>query len=74
MGRIAAIGTASRVRGFALAGALAVAAETPEEVRRAWGSLDPDVVLVLLTPPAADALGGRIDDPSSTRLTAVLPP
>ncbi|HEV7213031.1 MAG TPA: V-type ATP synthase subunit F [Blastococcus sp.] len=74
MGRVAAIGTASLVQGFALAGVVAMAAETAEEVRHAWGSLAPDVVLVFLTPPAAEALGARIGEPSSTRLTAVLPP
>lgn len=74
MGRIAAIGTGSRVQGFALAGALAVAAETPDDVRNAWAALGGDVVLVILTPSAAEALADRIDDPSSTRLTAVMPP
>jgi vacuolar-type H+-ATPase subunit F/Vma7 len=74
MGRIAAIGTAYRVQGFALAGALPVAAETPDAVRGAWAALDPDVVLVILTPAAADALADRLDDPAGTRLTAVMPP
>ena len=74
MGRIAAIGTVSRVQGFALAGALIVAAETADAVRSAWAALDADIVLVILTPPAAEALADRLDDPSSTRLTAVLPP
>ena len=74
MGRIAAIGAEHRVQGFALAGALLVAAETPDAVRSAWAALDPDVTLVILTPSAAAALGDRLDDPSSTRLTAVMPP
>ena len=74
MGRIAAIGAGSRVQGFALAGALSVAAETPDAVRSAWAALDPDVVLVILTPSAADALADRLDDPACTRLTAVMPP
>lgn len=74
MGRIAAIGAAHRVQGFALAGAVTVAAETPDAVRRAWAALDPDVALVILTPSAAEALGEEPHDPSSTRLTAVMPP
>lgn len=74
MGRIAAIGTGPRVEGFALAGALALTAETPDAVRGAWDGLDPDVVLVILTPSAAAALAGRLDDPATTRLTAVTPP
>jgi hypothetical protein len=32
------------------------------------------VVLVILTPAAADALADRLDDPAGTRLTAVMPP
>jgi vacuolar-type H+-ATPase subunit F/Vma7 len=71
---MAAIGEEARVQGFALAGALPVAAGTPEEVRRAWRELPPDVVLVVLTPPAAEALAAEIGDPDSTRLTAVMPP
>ncbi|MET0765955.1 MAG: V-type ATP synthase subunit F [Blastococcus sp.] len=72
-GRVAAIGEEARIVGFALAGAEMVAAETGEAVRAAWGALDPDVVLVLLTPAAAAALAGLLDDPATTRLTAVLP-
>ena len=74
MGRMAAIGEEARVQGFALAGALPVAAGTAEEVRRAWRELPDDVVLVVLTPPAAAALAAEIADPDSTRLTAVMPP
>lgn len=73
MGAIAAIGSRPRVQGFALAGALVVAAETPDAVRSAWDGLDTDVVLVILTPSAAAALAGRLDDLSATRLTAVMP-
>lgn len=74
MGRIAALGIEYRIQGFALAGAVTVAAETPDAVRSAWAALDPDVVLVILTPSAAAALGDLLDDPTSTRLTAVMPP
>ncbi len=69
MGRVAVIGTEPLVQGFALAGALAVPAETAAEVRRAWSELPDDVDLVVLTPAAADALAGDV----GTRLTAVMP-
>jgi vacuolar-type H+-ATPase subunit F/Vma7 len=72
-GRIAALGEETRVAGFALAGAVALPAEEPEAVRAAWDGMDDDVVLVLLTPAAADALAGRLDAIGSRRLTAVLP-
>jgi vacuolar-type H+-ATPase subunit F/Vma7 len=72
-GRIAAIGDEMRIAGFALAGATPVGAATPDAVRAVWAGLDADVVLVLLTPAAAAALAGLLDDPSSTRLAAVLP-
>jgi vacuolar-type H+-ATPase subunit F/Vma7 len=71
---MAALGEEARVQGFALAGALAVAAGTPEEVRRAWRELPPDVVLVVLTRPAAEALTAELADPDPVRLTAVMPP
>jgi vacuolar-type H+-ATPase subunit F/Vma7 len=58
-GRVAALGEPIRVQGFALAGALSVAAEEPEAVRRAWESLPHDVVVVVLSPAAAGALGER---------------
>jgi vacuolar-type H+-ATPase subunit F/Vma7 len=74
MGRIAAIGSEPRVQGFALAGALVTVADTPEDVRRAWADLPPDVQLVILTPQAAQALARQLDDVSSPRLSAVMPP
>ncbi len=70
MGRVAAIGTEPLVQGFALAGALAVPAETPADVRRAWAQLPDDVDLVVLTPAAARALAGG---DLGSRLTAVMP-
>jgi vacuolar-type H+-ATPase subunit F/Vma7 len=73
MGRVVALGEEVRVTGFALAGARVVPAETPDAVRAAWTSLEPDVALVLLTPSAAEALAGQLQDPAAARLTAVLP-
>jgi len=71
-GRIAALGEDARIAGFALAGVPTVRAETADAVRRAWAELPADVVLVLLTPTAAAALGD-VPRGSAGRLTAVLP-
>jgi vacuolar-type H+-ATPase subunit F/Vma7 len=68
-GRVAVIGELVRVQGFGLAGALVLPAEEPADVRAAWRSLPAAVVVVILTPAAADALPER-----KGRLTAVLPP
>lgn len=72
MGRVAALGERVRVEGFALAGALTVPAETPAAARARWRELPPDVLLVLLTPAAAEALAGELDAVPD-RVTAVLP-
>jgi hypothetical protein len=71
MGRVAALGEWARVEGFGLAGALVLGAEDPASVRAAWAGLDADVVLVVLTPEAAEALG---DTTTAGRLTVVMPP
>jgi vacuolar-type H+-ATPase subunit F/Vma7 len=60
MGLVVVLGESVRVQGYALAGATTIAAETPDEVRRAWDALDDDVTLVVLTPFAAEALGGAV--------------
>ncbi|MFH9860418.1 hypothetical protein [Streptomyces sp. NPDC017202] len=77
VGRVAALGERSRVAGLALAGALVLAADDPEAVRRAWRSLPDGVDLVILTPAAAEALGRDLDPTVSAgrrRLTTVMPP
>jgi hypothetical protein len=56
MSRVAVIGEGVRVQGFALGGALVLAAEDPAAVRAAWRTLPGDVAVVVLTPRAADAL------------------
>ena len=70
-GRIAVLGEEGE--GFALAGALAVPAGTPEEARAAWRALPADVALVVLTPAAAAALEGLLDDLPDGRLAVVMP-
>lgn len=72
-GRVAALGEQLRVQGFGLAGALVVAADTPEAARVAWRDLPADVALVILTSSAAQALALQITDGSSNRLTVVMP-
>ncbi len=60
VGRVAVLGESVRVQGYALAGAVTLVAEDPDEVRSAWRTLATDVVLVVLTPRAAAALGDAV--------------
>lgn len=60
MARIAVLGEGARVAGFALAGALVLVADDPEQARTAWAALPADVAVAILTPAAAAALGERI--------------
>lgn len=53
MSLAAVIGESARTAGFALAGALVLAAENAGEARAAWAGLPPDVAVVVLTPRAA---------------------
>jgi vacuolar-type H+-ATPase subunit F/Vma7 len=73
VGVVAVIGEHVRVQGFALAGALTLDAETAESVRTAWRTLPSEVVMVVLTPSAAEALGGEFDDAPSRPFTVVMP-
>jgi hypothetical protein len=54
-----------------MAGVTTVAAQGPDEVRRAWDSLPSGTTLVILTATAAAALGGRLS--GADPLTAVMP-
>lgn len=58
MSRIAAIGAAPELLGYALLGVDILDAPEPESVRAAWATLSADVELVLLTPEARRALPG----------------
>lgn len=69
MGIVAVLGEPPRVEAWALAGAVVVAAAGPDDVRRAWDALPPDVEVVILTPAAAGVLGTAVQD----RLVVVLP-
>lgn len=62
MGTVAVIGEETRVRGFGLAGAVVLVADTPAAARAAWAALPRDVSLAILTPAAASALGGAGGD------------
>ncbi|MEW1775490.1 V-type ATP synthase subunit F [Streptomyces sp. NPDC086777] len=74
MGTVAAIGALTSVGGLALAGVQVLAAEHPEEVRRAWRELPGSVALVILTATAAETLGAEVTAPDPARpLTVVMP-
>lgn len=73
MTRIAAIGEEARILGFGLAGVIACPAESGEDARACWRSLDDDVSVVILTPRAADSLADQLDDRPGM-LTVVMPP
>jgi vacuolar-type H+-ATPase subunit F/Vma7 len=59
MASVAVIGEETLVRGYALAGAHVLAADTPDQVRAAWQRLPEDVAVVILTAAAASAEPGR---------------
>lgn len=71
MATVIALGESALLQGYALAGAIVRAADTDDDVRRAWAGL-PHTDVVLLTARAARALGAALDDPRAP-LTAVLP-
>ncbi|MGH8833702.1 MAG: V-type ATP synthase subunit F [Actinomycetes bacterium] len=74
MARIAVLGAGARVGGFALAGALVLVADDPEQARAAWDSLPEDIAVAVLTPKVAAALGDRIQTgPADLPLLAVMP-
>jgi len=60
MGVVVVLGESVRVQGYALAGATTIVAETPDELFHAWDGLDSAVTLVVLTPFAAETLGGAV--------------
>jgi len=72
MARAAVIGESVRTAGFALAGAVVLAAENAEEARAAWRELPPDCSVLVLTAAAAAWLG---EEPQTRRdlLVAVMP-
>jgi vacuolar-type H+-ATPase subunit F/Vma7 len=72
--RVAAVGEQLRVQGFALAGAVVLAADEAAAVRSAWATLGDDVDVVVLTPRAAAALETELAAGGPTPLTVVLPP
>lgn len=72
MGGVAVIGDWARVQGFALAGALPLPAETPEEARAQWNDLPADIAIVLITKAAAAALD-LSGQSTATPMTVVIP-
>ena len=73
MGTVAVIGEEARIRGFALAGTLILAAEDAVGVRDAWRRLPAGVEVVILTAAADRALADR-DHLAMAPLVAVMPP
>jgi len=71
VGRVVVIGEAVRTDGFALAGAEVRHAEDGAAAAAACAGLGEDVVLVVLTPAAADGVAGRLPD---NVLSVVMPP
>ena len=71
MSRVAVIGEAVRAEGFALAGALVLAAEDQDAALAAWRSLPADIAVVVLTARAAAWLG-EPPQPSRDVLLAVM--
>ena len=72
MSRIGALGEASMVEGFALAGAVVFPADEPSSVDAAWTTLPSDIEVLILTRRAADHLAARIDVRRQL-LTVVMP-
>jgi vacuolar-type H+-ATPase subunit F/Vma7 len=62
MNRIAALGEAVKVEGFALAGALVLAADGANEVDAAWDVLPEDVAVLIVTPSVEHRLASRFGD------------
>jgi vacuolar-type H+-ATPase subunit F/Vma7 len=74
MARAAVIGEATRTAGYALAGAVVLAAENSDEAQTAWRSLPADIAVLVLTTRAAAWLGESLP-PGTGRdmLVAVMP-
>jgi vacuolar-type H+-ATPase subunit F/Vma7 len=71
-GTVVALGEHALLKGYPLAGAVLAAAETQDDVRRAWAAMPETVGVVILTPSAAEALGVARTDLSSP-MSVVLP-
>jgi vacuolar-type H+-ATPase subunit F/Vma7 len=72
MASVVALGGSSALEGFALVGVAVVRSTGPDEIRAAWGDLDDDVGLVILSGEAESALGDVLDARPDV-LTVVLP-
>lgn len=70
---VGAIGAQPLVAGFALAGVRVWPASGAAEVRAAWEAMSGRAAVVILTPDAADALGGD-RTAQAAPLTVVMPP
>ncbi len=74
MGRAVAIGAASDIAGFALAGVQLRPVSTDSEARVAWSDLGPETTLAILTRVVAAALDAHEDLPhAESPLRVVMP-
>ncbi|MGZ4494444.1 MAG: hypothetical protein ACXVWU_07085 [Nocardioides sp.] len=73
VGRVAAIGAEAAVGGYALVGVVVLPAEDDAAVRDAWAALPADVEVVVLSAPAARALGPA-RTAAEAPLSVVMPP
>lgn len=69
---VAVLGTSAAIEGYALAGALPLAAETAQQACEQWSRLPSDVVVVILTPAAAAALSAE-RSAEGAPMTVVMP-
>jgi vacuolar-type H+-ATPase subunit F/Vma7 len=74
MSRAAVIGESARTAGFALAGALVLAAENSSEAHAALASLPADAAVLILTPRAAGWLDTVPRARRDVLLVVVMPP
>ena len=72
MSRVAALGAPRQLAGFALAGVTVLPADTDDDVRRVWRTLDPEVSVIILTSAARQALGGLLDERSEVMWATLL--
>jgi vacuolar-type H+-ATPase subunit F/Vma7 len=73
MATAAVIGEALAVEGYALAGAIVLAADSQAEAAAVWDALPPDTALLIVTTRAAGWLADQLAQ-RPTILTAVLRP
>ncbi|MFW6205295.1 MAG: hypothetical protein ACOC96_10000 [Actinomycetota bacterium] len=72
MGTVAVVGAQALIQGYVLAGARPLVAESAEQARAQWAGLASDVLVVILTPAAAEALSAERAEPGGP-MAVVMP-